>query len=123
MSVLPKDNNQSCLDHLPASQLSINPSAITASTSAAHASRPARLVVSVWASVCFGVFTTVGLIDTAYPNGIAGTPAAAFDALRKRHDAQWLVELTACANYFALLSGVVNAFEVVAPADGDKLPV
>src|SRR5215467_582649 len=47
---------------------------------------------------------------------------AAFDALRKRHDAQWLVELTACANYFALLSGVVNAFEVAAPADGDNLP-
>ena len=48
---------------------------------------------------------------------------AAFDALRKRHDAQWLVELTACANYFAHLSGVVNAFEVAAPADGDKLTV
>jgi 4-carboxymuconolactone decarboxylase len=48
---------------------------------------------------------------------------AAFDALNKRHGAQWLVELTAAANYFALLSGVVNAFEVAAPADGDKLPV
>ena len=47
---------------------------------------------------------------------------AAFDALNKRHGAQWLVELTAAANYFALLSGVVNAFEVAAPADGDKLP-
>jgi len=47
---------------------------------------------------------------------------AAFDALRKRHSVQWLVELTAAANYFALLSGVVNAFEVAAPADGDKLP-
>jgi 4-carboxymuconolactone decarboxylase len=46
----------------------------------------------------------------------------AFDALKKRHTAQWLVELTAAANYFALLSGVVNAFEVAAPADGDKLP-
>jgi 4-carboxymuconolactone decarboxylase len=46
----------------------------------------------------------------------------AFDALRKRHDEQWLVELTAAANYFALLSGVVNAFEVAAPPDGDKLP-
>ena len=45
---------------------------------------------------------------------------AAFDALRKRHDAQWLVELTACANYFALLSGVVNAFEVAAPPDADR---
>jgi 4-carboxymuconolactone decarboxylase len=47
---------------------------------------------------------------------------AAFDALLKRHNAQWMVELTAAANYFALLSGVVNAFEVAAPADGDKLP-
>jgi len=47
---------------------------------------------------------------------------AAFDALKSRHDAQWLVELTAAANYFAMLSGVVNAFEVAAPPDGDKLP-
>src|SRR5262245_8642697 len=47
---------------------------------------------------------------------------AAFDALEKRHGAQWLVELTAAANYFALLSGVVNAFEVAAPPDGDRLP-
>ena len=48
---------------------------------------------------------------------------ATFDALRKRHDEKWMVELTAAANYFALLSGVVNAFEVAAPPDGDKLPV
>jgi 4-carboxymuconolactone decarboxylase len=48
---------------------------------------------------------------------------AVFDALEKRHGAQWLVELTAAANYFALLSGIVNAFEVAAPPDGDKLPV
>ncbi|SRR6266545_5559810 len=48
---------------------------------------------------------------------------AAFDALKNRYSVQWLVELTAAANYFALLSGVVNAFEVAAPADGDKLPV
>ena len=47
---------------------------------------------------------------------------AAFDTLKNRHGAQWLVELTAAANYFALLSGVVNAFEVTAPPDGDKLP-
>ncbi|HEV8586164.1 MAG TPA: hypothetical protein VGT02_14450 [Methylomirabilota bacterium] len=47
---------------------------------------------------------------------------AVFDALKSRHDAQWLVELTAAANYYALLSGVVNAFEVPAPPDGDKLP-
>jgi 4-carboxymuconolactone decarboxylase len=45
-----------------------------------------------------------------------------FDALKNQHDAQWMVELTAAANYFAMLSGVVNAFEVSAPPDGDKLP-
>jgi 4-carboxymuconolactone decarboxylase len=48
---------------------------------------------------------------------------AVFDALEKRYGVQWLVELTAAANYFALLAGVVNAFEVAAPPDGDKLPV
>src|SRR5687767_10306305 len=48
---------------------------------------------------------------------------ATFDVLKNKYGVQWLVELTAAANYFALLSGVVNAFEVAAPADGDKLPV
>jgi 4-carboxymuconolactone decarboxylase len=47
---------------------------------------------------------------------------AAFDALLARYGAPWLVELTAAANYFALLAGVVNAFEVAAPSDGDRLP-
>ena len=47
---------------------------------------------------------------------------ALFDALQKRHGTPWLVELTAAANYFAMLSGVVNAFEVAAPPDGDQLP-
>ena len=47
---------------------------------------------------------------------------AAFDALQKRHGTPWLVELTAAANYFGVLCGIVNAFEVAAPADGDKLP-
>jgi 4-carboxymuconolactone decarboxylase len=45
-----------------------------------------------------------------------------FDALQKRFGVQWLVELTAAASYYAMLSGVVNAFEVAAPPDGDKLP-
>ena len=47
---------------------------------------------------------------------------AAFDALKNRHGVQWLVELTVAANYFGILCGVVNAFEVPAPPDGDKLP-
>jgi 4-carboxymuconolactone decarboxylase len=47
---------------------------------------------------------------------------AAFDALHKRYGTQWLVELTAVANYFGILAGIVNAFEVAPPPDGDKLP-
>jgi hypothetical protein len=43
--------------------------------------------------------------------------------LKNRHGVQWLVELTVAANYYGLLCGVVNAFEVPAPPDGDKLPV
>jgi 4-carboxymuconolactone decarboxylase len=48
--------------------------------------------------------------------------SSVFEALGKGRSPQWMVELTAAANYFALLSGMVNAFEVPAPADGDKLP-
>src|SRR6266850_305656 len=47
---------------------------------------------------------------------------AVFDRLQKRHGTQWLVELTAAAGYFGMLSGMVNAFDVPAPPDGDKLP-
>jgi alkylhydroperoxidase family enzyme len=47
---------------------------------------------------------------------------AAFDALKNRHDVQWLIELTVATNYYGFLSGVVNAFEVPAPPDGDTLP-
>ena len=47
---------------------------------------------------------------------------AVFDRLQKKHGTQWLVELTAAAGYFGMLSGMVNAFEVAAPPDGDKLP-
>jgi 4-carboxymuconolactone decarboxylase len=47
---------------------------------------------------------------------------AAFDALKQKHDVQWLVELTVATNYYGFLSGVVSAFEVPAPPDGDRLP-
>ena len=43
-----------------------------------------------------------------------------FDSLRDRHSAQWLVELTAVANFYVALCGVVNAFEVPAPDGGDR---
>ena len=47
---------------------------------------------------------------------------ATFDALKQKHDVQWLVELTAAATYYGFLSGIVSAFEVPAPPDGDQLP-
>ncbi len=47
---------------------------------------------------------------------------ATFSALNSRHDAQWMVELTATLNFFGFVSGIANAFEVQAPLDGDKLP-
>jgi 4-carboxymuconolactone decarboxylase len=43
-----------------------------------------------------------------------------FDTLLKRHGAQWLVELTAVANFYVALCGVVNAFDVPAPDGGDR---
>ena len=45
-----------------------------------------------------------------------------FDALQGKHGTKWLVELTTGVHYYAMLCGVVNAFEVAAPPDGDKLP-
>jgi 4-carboxymuconolactone decarboxylase len=47
---------------------------------------------------------------------------ATFDALKRAHDVKWLVELTAAATYYGALSGIVSAFEVPAPPDGDRLP-
>jgi len=43
-----------------------------------------------------------------------------FDTLKQRYGVQWLVELTAAANFFGFLSGMVNAFEVPAPDGGDR---
>ena len=45
-----------------------------------------------------------------------------FDTLQKRYGTQWLVELTAITSFYGALCGVVNAFEVPAPDDGDRLP-
>jgi 4-carboxymuconolactone decarboxylase len=47
---------------------------------------------------------------------------AGFDALRNRHGDRWLVELTASAQFYNALCGVVNAFQVPVPEDGDRLP-
>ncbi len=45
---------------------------------------------------------------------------ALFDVLLQRHGAQWLVELTAVANFYVALCGVVNAFDVPVPEGGDR---
>jgi 4-carboxymuconolactone decarboxylase len=44
-----------------------------------------------------------------------------FDALKDRQGVQWLVELTAVANFYVALCGVVNAFDVPVPPEGDRL--
>jgi 4-carboxymuconolactone decarboxylase len=46
-----------------------------------------------------------------------------FDALEREHGKQWVLELTTMVGYYAMLAGVVNAFELMPPPDGDKLPV
>ena len=43
-----------------------------------------------------------------------------FEALKDRHGVQWLVELTAVANFYVALCGVVNAFDVPVPPEGDR---
>lgn len=48
---------------------------------------------------------------------------AAFDTLKNKYGAEWLVELTTLVGYYGMLAGVVNSFEVPAAPDGDKLPV
>jgi hypothetical protein len=45
---------------------------------------------------------------------------ARFDALKNRHGVQWLIELTTAVCYYAMLSGIVSAFEL--PAEGEALP-
>ena len=44
-----------------------------------------------------------------------------FDALKKKYGEQWMVELTAMANFFGFVAGICNAFEVAPPEGGDKL--
>src|SRR5688500_7481789 len=46
---------------------------------------------------------------------------AAFAALSSRHGPQWLVELTAIAQFFAFVAGICTAFDVPPPPDGDPL--
>ena len=45
-----------------------------------------------------------------------------FNRLLGKYGTQWMVELITIANYFTVLSGVTNAFEVAVPPDGDQLP-
>lgn len=46
-----------------------------------------------------------------------------FDALVERHSARWVVELTATIGQYQYISAINNAFEVVAAADADQLPM
>jgi 4-carboxymuconolactone decarboxylase len=61
----------------------------------------------------------------AYAEQLMGTTRveqATFDVLKERYGVPWLLEYTAALCYYGMLSGVVSAFEVDTPADGDRLP-
>jgi 4-carboxymuconolactone decarboxylase len=45
---------------------------------------------------------------------------ATFDALNKRHDARWMVEFAAAINFYAMLCGMANAFDLPARPDADR---
>jgi alkylhydroperoxidase family enzyme len=47
---------------------------------------------------------------------------ALFDAMLARHGRQWMVEFTTAINFYGMLCGITNAFEVGTPEGGDKLP-
>ena len=44
---------------------------------------------------------------------------ATFDALAKKRNAQWIVELTAVTSFFGFVSSICNALEVAPPEGGD----
>jgi 4-carboxymuconolactone decarboxylase len=46
---------------------------------------------------------------------------AVFEMLARKYSAQWLVELTTIVNFFVLVSGICNAFEVEPPTGGATL--
>ena len=71
-------------------------------------------------------FWTLGALGLIFANlavnvGINRWNKSFFDALEKTHGAQWIVEITAIANFFGFVSGICNAFEVPAPEGGDAL--
>jgi 4-carboxymuconolactone decarboxylase len=47
---------------------------------------------------------------------------ATFDALKSRHNDEWMVELTAAGTYYMFIAKFLNPFEIPPPTDGDKLP-
>jgi hypothetical protein len=48
---------------------------------------------------------------------------ATFNTLKGRYGLEWLIEMSTVVGYYGMLAGVVNAFDVPPPADGDILPV
>jgi len=47
---------------------------------------------------------------------------ALFDAMLARHGQQWMVEFTTAINFYGMLCGITNAFDVDAQEGGDRLP-
>jgi hypothetical protein len=43
-----------------------------------------------------------------------------FDALMKRHDTRWMVEMTALLGLYQYVSAMINACEIAPPTDGQR---
>jgi 4-carboxymuconolactone decarboxylase len=48
---------------------------------------------------------------------------AVFDALKDRYGVPWIVELTGIVGHYGMITGLLNAFEMLPAADAEQLPV
>jgi len=48
---------------------------------------------------------------------------AVFDALKDRYGVPWIVELTGIVGHYGMITGLLNAFEMLPAADAEQLPM
>jgi alkylhydroperoxidase family enzyme len=48
---------------------------------------------------------------------------AVFDALKDRYGVPWIVELTGIIGHYGMITGLLNAFEMLPAPDAEQLPV
>jgi hypothetical protein len=48
---------------------------------------------------------------------------AVFDALKDRYGVPWVVELTGIIGHYGMITGLLNAFDMLPAPDAEQLPV